>query len=155
MGNVNTEVIAWQEEKHQERISSATAAIVEYLVAAGETTKAAETLAGLMREEDDRFSVIFVNGVLNRQATETFRHKAKASFEKNVRDNFPQWHLTDAQKKMVIGRCLTTMTFSQVQTAQPEISFYADALDCEIERGASEFHCPVCMEPFITRQADG
>jgi hypothetical protein len=150
--NVNAEVIAWADEKRAERVKVATAAIVEYLIGVGETGESADAVAQLI---GDPLLTVYRNGALDIQATEDFRQKAKVQFEKTIVNDFPNWQITDAQKKVVIDRCLRMLTLSQICVVHPEISVYTDALWFEVERGASEFHCPICMEPLVTRQVDG
>jgi hypothetical protein len=152
---INDEVVAMADAVHTERIRSRTASLVEYLVGLGETGDTAEALARLMRAEDDQFSQVFTDGELDGQATENFRHMANTKYEGELKSCFPDWRLTEAQKQIVIDRCLKTKTFFQLSTANPDISWYSDALCFEVERGAPEFHCPICMEPMITREAGG
>jgi len=121
-----------------------------------------------MKAKDDRLlnafaggNIIYRNGwmdgggIVDTKVVDSFRQKVKQSeFESQLFEHFPNWHLTELQKKSVVNRMLKMYSSSELATPRPKATLYADAVMFEVSNNAVDFQCPICMEPLVTKNME-
>lgn len=133
--------------------------IFDHLIKAGEDADFAGKVIAQMQADDKNWLLnVFAEGNLNIDAINVFyldmKNSSLAVVRDRLRNSFPEWNLTELQKKAVINRIFQIFSSSELLALQPQLNCYADALMIEAGQNTA-FQCPICTDQLITQGADG
>lgn len=149
-------------KEQKERLDCAKQAIVNAMVAMGESEKFGESVAALVDRRGAVFKVVDRAGCVDTDPLNRFSAEAKLEwFERKLLAWLPSWNLTTVQKKEVVQALAARYSTAELQDALrnpswegPSYCSVKDALASAM-KNSDTFTCPICMDPMIELSACG